>query len=69
MKTAKEWFETLPEPAHTQAIFNTLDTDIVNECHSLPDAIETSFVWQYTREGYLYWKKLAHKYRKKYGRN
>ncbi len=64
MKTAKEWFETLPEPERTQALFNTEDADIVNECSSVVDAIETSFVWGNTREGYKYWKKLAHKYRK-----
>lgn len=63
MKTAKEWFETLPEPERTQALFNTEDIDIANECRTLSDAIETSFVWHQTREGYKYWRKLAYKYR------
>jgi hypothetical protein len=51
-KTAKEWFEQLPEPYRTQALENcTSDYEDI----SLSEAIFGGFVWQLTPQGNEYW--------------
>jgi len=56
MKTAKEWFQKLPEPYRTQALENS---DVLKiKYQSLPDAIMGNFTWDDTPQGDEYWDKI-----------
>ena len=63
MKTAKEWFQKLPEPYRTQALDNSDGLKIKHQ--SLPDAIMGNFTWDDTPQGDEYWYKIHG--RAKYG--
>jgi len=52
-KTAKEWFEQLPEPYRRQAIENCRAK---GEEDSLSEAIFGGFVWTLTPQGDEYWR-------------
>jgi hypothetical protein len=52
-KTAREWFETFPEPYRSQAIANCLYPNDRYRCAS--DALGNDFNWDTTDEGYRYW--------------
>jgi hypothetical protein len=57
-KTAKEWFEQLPEPYRTQAIENwekSKISDKENPVISLNWALDT-FIWKKTIQGGDYWQ-------------
>lgn len=58
MKTAEEWFKTLPEPYQTQAIENTNEERRVIKYNSLGHAITLSFNFRTSNEGIEYWKKM-----------
>jgi hypothetical protein len=54
-KTAKEWFEQLPEPYRTQALENCTAK---GEEDSLSEAIFGGFIWSLTPQGYGYWSDI-----------
>jgi hypothetical protein len=56
MKTAKEWFQKLPEPYRTQALENSDGLKI--KYQSLPDALMGNFTWDDTPQGDEYWDKI-----------
>jgi hypothetical protein len=69
MKTAREWFETFPEPYRSQALHylniaprNSLESYLYADAIN---ALESSFFWNETNQGYTYWddfcKKLENK--------
>lgn len=53
MKTAREWFETFPEPYRSQAIYNCLEFTMKYDNASI--ALGLSFCWRETNEGHEYW--------------
>lgn len=54
--TARQLFETLPEPMRTRAIKNAEDTRSANvEFQDLKEAIGEAFSWEKTNEGVTYW--------------
>ncbi len=53
MKTAREWFETFPEPYRRQAIANCLDLN--RKYDNASNALGLSFTWRETTEGNDYW--------------
>lgn len=55
MKTAKQWFDELPEPYRTQALVNC---DSNEYCDTLADALFDSFAWGQTTQGMRYWQEL-----------
>lgn len=58
MKTAKEWFEQLPEPIRTQAI-NNLDADSSKkEFEQFHVAVGHAFNWELTEQGTDYWNNI-----------
>lgn len=66
MKTAKEWFLTLPEPYGQMAIKNTQKEDERDgsQClyaiyYSLSAAIASAFVWADSEEGYDFWEAIG----------
>lgn len=62
MKTAREFFEYLPENIRTKAIANaTLCCTIDENYESLEKAISGSFEWVDTPEGLLYWSGICKK--------
>ena len=63
MKTAREWFQTLPDDVANNAIANTADNDLEKCYLSLGDAIVMSFGWSATKEGHNYWEAVLHKVR------
>ena len=59
-KTAKEWYQQLPEPIRSEAIENWNKSDITGkgdllEC--LPDSLE-AFWWDWTPQLFDYWKDI-----------
>jgi len=61
-KTAKEWFEQLPEPIRTQAIENTKHAQPYtgdNIFESLYSALFGGFNWDLTKQGEEYWNRIA----------
>jgi hypothetical protein len=62
MKTAKEWFETLPSPVKEKALANLEAVGRLNSNHkyeSLHDTILCAFDWYSTPEGSKYWESIA----------
>jgi hypothetical protein len=55
MKTALEWFKTLPEPYKAQAIENTPIEELDKKHFSLKGALFYSFVFNATEQGFIYW--------------
>jgi len=53
MKTAREWFETFPEPYRSQAIANCKYPNDLYE--SASDALDYDFDWEDSPEGFDYW--------------
>jgi hypothetical protein len=58
-KIVLEWLETLPEPYRTQAINNTDTKHLSMDCNSIKFAIGLGFVWEYSREGFGFWRKFV----------
>lgn len=65
MKTAKQWFLTLPEPYGQMAIKNTQKEDkrdgskCLYEFHSsLNSAIASAFIWADSEEGHDFWEAI-----------
>lgn len=58
MKTALEWFRTLPEPMRTEAVRNTRTYKLVNVYTKAHLAIMGSFNWDSTPEGDEYWDSI-----------
>lgn len=55
MKTALEWFRTLPEEEGKRAIANTSSSKLERVYSSLSQAIFESFLWKNTPEGNDHW--------------
>jgi len=59
MKTAKEWFEQLPEPIRTQAKENS---SYLNDIYSnLAECLQMNFGWSSTIQGHTYWSKIRNR--------
>lgn len=58
MKTVREWFSELEPVSRYKAIANTKPELLDSETVSLATALTTSFIWQYSPEGELYWKEV-----------
>lgn len=54
-KTILQWFETLPEPAKSKAISNTMKSILNSHEPSLESSISRAFPWCITPEGHEYW--------------
>jgi hypothetical protein len=58
MKTAKQYFEELPEPIKYQALHYS-KTSNIDACYpSLRSAILNNFDPKETEEGYVYWERI-----------
>lgn len=60
-KTAREWFDMLNEPERSQAIENTVASELDIEArhiHSVADAILMKYDWEYSPQGTTYWQKI-----------
>jgi len=56
MKTAREWFETFPEPYRSQALENCTDSDELHETDS--KALAFNFNWEGSPQKDDYWYKF-----------
>jgi hypothetical protein len=56
MKTAKEWFQMLPEPYRTQALENS--NGLERQYESLPTALFVNFTWIDTPQKGEYWNDI-----------
>lgn len=56
LKTAREWFETFPEPYRSQAMKNARDLkDTYDAAHK---ALSCEFVWDESPEGQDHWREF-----------
>lgn len=53
MKTAREWFETFPEPYRSQALENSRWPDDLYD--DALDALALDFVWRHSPQKHKYW--------------
>jgi len=60
MKTAREWFETFPEPYRSQALENIENFKLhsSNKSYDKASVAIDSFDWDATSEGYYYWERF-----------
>lgn len=54
-KTIKQWLNELPEPARSRALKNAYSITLDYRTNSIKDALERSFIWEATPEGFGYW--------------
>lgn len=63
MKTVKQWLEELPEPIRTQAFennrFQGKEDHLSHEADELEDAINHSFGWDISVQGFKFWESIA----------
>lgn len=59
MKTAKEWFETFPEPYRSQAFKNCQFPNDYYE--SALNALDDNMIWKNTPEEHDYWDEFYRK--------
>jgi len=59
MKSAKEHFETFPEPYRSQALANTDESRLKHLYNTPSSALCWSFMWINTEQGNSYWGEFA----------
>ena len=62
-KTAKEWYQQLPEPIRSQAVANSRGLDVIYS--TLSGCLFANFTWTQTAQGEDYWYEIH--FRAQYG--
>lgn len=63
MKATKQWLkETLPENLYLSAIENSTEEILNIEVTNFSVAISGAFLWQKSKQGYTYWRKICKQY-------
>jgi hypothetical protein len=58
-RTIKYWFNRLPEPFRSKALYNSSSQNSLDEpSYCLKYSILEGFIWDKTEEGFTYWKKV-----------
>lgn len=58
LKTAHEWFKSLPKEERDQAMANTSPKSLKRKYPSAKNALFYSFQWDNTPERFHYWKEI-----------